>query len=554
MEKKISAINISADKSTLDKLHSIYVNFKTDREQEMLAKIRMYGYEYTIPDVDVVDHSSVSVIYDFYFNSEDHTITDDMIGSSNPIELLYYGLYHGIHRTRFPATYNGTVSSWNQYCIDNEMKCYGTLLTQYLEQNVKSNVHYHGILELGNTYGYMADMDAPNDYNGTDWKVYCKEKMFEMYNMTLNYSYSHVYLGNYYGDIDDVKSMLNSYSKAVSMGNTSAMCELGDYYYTSNNAMTVKYYKMAVDNGSDTTGLADFYNGEEDVDNMMHYNMIAYERGNPQAMCNLGEYYKKIGYTNMMFKFFNMADKLGYTPVYALIATYYKEENDNNNMLKYNKLAVDSGNIDAIYEMATYYKDARESGNMCTYLLFGAQNDNVDCINEINNQLQNNPNTMRLLEFRDYLSPINKKILIKKILEQFAIIDYLKSDGITLDNVLEGLYANVGKIDPVPALVPVPVAIPIPAPGVPVAPGVPLNDDSDDNLDFSDDLSDSDSEDDLAALIGKYKPKKKMPFKRRVMVKRKPARKVMRKKKSIRKAMPKKILRKRDAKTGRYVW
>ena len=540
MEKKISAINISVDKSTLDKLHSTYVNFKTDREQEMLAKIRTYGHEYTTIDVDVVDHVSVSVIYDFYFNSEDHTITDDIIDSSNPIELLYYGLYHGIHRTRFPATYNGTVSSWKQYCIDNEMKCYGTLLTQYLEQNVKSDVHYHGVLELGDIYQDMTDMDAPNDYDGTDWKLYCKEKMLEMYNMTLSYSYSHVYLGNYYGGIDDVKSMLNSYSKAVSMGNTSAMCKLGDYYYDNDNdAMAVKYYKMAVDNGSDTTGLADFYNGEDDVDNMMHYNMIAYERGNPQAMCNLGEYYKKIGYTNMMFKFFNMADKLGYTPVYALIATYYKEKNDNNNMLKYNKLAVDSGDIDAICEMATYYKDAGESGNMCTYLLFGAQNDSGDCIDEINNQLQNNPNTMRLLEFRDYLSPINKKILIKKILEQFAIIDYLKSDGITLDNVLEGLYATVGKIDDSPATQ-VHVA-------VQVAPVAPLNDD---DLDFSDDSSDS--EDDLAALIGKYKPKKKTPLKRRVMVKRKPARKVQRK--PVRKAMPKKMLRKRDAKTGRVVW
>lgn len=90
--------------------------------------------------------------------------------------------------------------------------------------------------------------------------------------------------------------MLKYYDKAILKGNPMAMVNLGNYYRRNENIEeALRYYKMAVDMGSTVAmnNLASFYQSLGDYENMIKYCDMIIEFVNTSPSIQLKEKYKE---------------------------------------------------------------------------------------------------------------------------------------------------------------------------------------------------------------------------------------------------------------------
>jgi TPR repeat protein len=86
--------------------------------------------------------------------------------------------------------------------------------------------------------------------------------------------------------------------------------------------------------------------------------MMAIEKGNIEAMYNLGYYYKEIekNYGEMK-KYYMMAIEKGYDSAMNNLGYYYENiEKNYEEMKKYYIMAIEKGNINAMNNLGSYYK------------------------------------------------------------------------------------------------------------------------------------------------------------------------------------------------------
>ena len=104
------------------------------------------------------------------------------------------------------------------------------------------------------------------------------------------------YIGLYYAKVkQDYQKMKMYYLMAIERGDSNAMNNLGLYYEFTEVELMKQYYLMAIELGNSNAmnNLGHYYeNTEVDSELMMRYYLMAIERGNSAAMVNLGRYYE----------------------------------------------------------------------------------------------------------------------------------------------------------------------------------------------------------------------------------------------------------------------
>src|SRR3989344_246982 len=129
------------------------------------------------------------------------------------------------------------------------------------------------------------------------------------------------------GEYDIAKKM---WLMAIEKGNDQAMCNLGSYYK----------------------------NIEQNYDKMKKYYLMAIVKGNDQAMCNLGSYYKNIEHNyEEMKKYYLMAIEKGNDLAMSNLGLYYQQiEHKYDEMKKYYLMAIEKDNNQAMCNLGLYYQ------------------------------------------------------------------------------------------------------------------------------------------------------------------------------------------------------
>ena len=129
---------------------------------------------------------------------------------------------------------------------------------------------------------------------------------------------------------------------------------MDDLLYICRNLDIDKYdlYKYMLNR----IGYYAFNLGEYDIAKKMW--LMAIEKGNDQAMCNLGLYYKKIEHNyDEMKKYYLMAiDKSNYLAMFDLGSYYKNIEQNYDKMKKYYLMAIVKGNDQAMCNLGSYYR------------------------------------------------------------------------------------------------------------------------------------------------------------------------------------------------------
>jgi TPR repeat protein len=121
--------------------------------------------------------------------------------------------------------------------------------------------------------------------------------------------------------------MIKYYLMAIEKGNSDAMYQLGYYYKNiTNYDEMIKYYLMAIQKGNCDARyqLRDYYKNIENYDEIKKNYLMAIEKDNSDAMCKLGDYYKNIKNYDEMKKYYLMAIEKDNSYAMCQLGHYYK--------------------------------------------------------------------------------------------------------------------------------------------------------------------------------------------------------------------------------------
>ena len=179
-------------------------------------------------------------------------------------------------------------------------------------------------------------------------------------------------IGKYYYCIGNRDEMKKYYMLAIEKGNTDAMFNMG--YCGDNDELIVKYYMMAVEKGNSDAmgGIGAYYEHKHNYSEMKKYYTMAIERGNPYAMFQLGCYYNlERDYDNMK-RYYLMAIEKGHTG--AMYCLGSKEELiKHGSGLKYFMMGIAKGDTSCMIRVAEYYRDIGDNVEMEKYYMMAAE-------------------------------------------------------------------------------------------------------------------------------------------------------------------------------------
>jgi hypothetical protein len=169
-----------------------------------------------------------------------------------------------------------------------------------------------------------------SSYSRKIYDLFINDKIFEP---NINNVDDLYYLGVYYQHFrkgQDNDLMKKYYLLAIEKGNTEAMNNLGVHYQWReiNYDLAKKYYFMAI------------------------------EKGNSRAMCNLGCYYRDVEKNyDLMKKYYLQAIEKGNSEAMDNLGYYYERIDKNYDLMKkYYLQAIDKGNPSAMISLSSYYE------------------------------------------------------------------------------------------------------------------------------------------------------------------------------------------------------
>ena len=146
---------------------------------------------------------------------------------------------------------------------------------------------------------------------------------------------------------------------------------IGLYYehICKNEVKMYKYYEMAVKLGNSNAmnNLGCYYKNKNDIPNMLKYWEMAVALGHSRAMSHLGYYYNEQNDIQNMLKFYKMAVELGNSTAMGNLGCYYYKSKDFPNMLKYWNMAVTLGDSYVMTSLGQYYNEQKDIPNMLKY-------------------------------------------------------------------------------------------------------------------------------------------------------------------------------------------
>jgi tetratricopeptide (TPR) repeat protein len=99
------------------------------------------------------------------------------------------------------------------------------------------------------------------------------------------------------------------------------------------------------------------------------------------------------------------------------LGLYYQQQKDYDNMMKYYLMAIDKGDSDAMFNLGLYYKQQKDYDNMMKYYLMAIDKGDSDSVNELNNTFNKlSPDLLKLTtQYIKYLSKTNLIILNEQV-------------------------------------------------------------------------------------------------------------------------------------------
>ena len=234
--------------------------------------------------------------------------------------------------------------------------------------------------------------DYGNSSNESDSEQYTSEDISEDERLIPRTPTEYYYFGVYYAHLLNNQSMKNMDKELVRLKTNKAIIYLAEAIkYDIVEAMVVLGY---------------MYNISNTIAPMIKFYNMAIKRNHPQAMNNMGQFYKNMldskslnfeireKYIKLMVNYFKMAIELKHSDAMNNLAYYYedivrstkdmkKRKKYTKLMLKYYIMSVDHGNGDAMFNLANYFKYISDITNMKKYLLMGSELDNYYCIEDL---------------------------------------------------------------------------------------------------------------------------------------------------------------------------
>lgn len=300
------------------------------------------------------------------------------------------------------------------------------------------------------------------------------------------------YYGLYYHIHDDMPKMIHYYQLAIDKGSTSAMIGMGVYYEHVNDIdKAIEHYQLAIDEGNSYGNMymAKLYLRRSETTQMTKFFKAAVAEKNSHGIYIYGLYFKakilstpgiadKAEFLRKMIPLFEQSAELGNTRAMLELGKHYESSNDNDKALLYYLMVTEHGNDDGLYhlgmyykknnlpnlmikcfnecikkgydsvifELAEYYKQKNEHEHMIGYYIMGHEKGINRCTSSINEYVKNSNDTFDLVRYRKYLDTDNKKRLMKFVMNQYKIIDWLNSEKTSLDGVMKDLYTNMNTV------------------------------------------------------------------------------------------------------------
>jgi hypothetical protein len=163
-----------------------------------------------------------------------------------------------------------------------------------------------------------------------------------------------------------------------------------------------------------------YYKIKKNYEQMKKYYLIAIEKGNSDAMYNLGFYYQetKKDYKKMK-KYYLMAIEKGHCKAMNSLGFYYQDKkNDYEQMKKYYLMAIEKGHRVVMYNLGFYYQTIEKNyEQMKKYYLMAIEKGDYDTIYHLELFCKNNNDTLGLLQL--YIK-IDDKTKISDILVNYC--------------------------------------------------------------------------------------------------------------------------------------
>lgn len=158
-------------------------------------------------------------------------------------------------------------------------------------------------------------------------------------------------LGLKYEKEGDYEKMKEYYQIEIEKGNANAMFNLGHYYHTK-----VRNYKK-----------------------MKHYYDMAIKRNHSYAMCNMANYHHDRREYKDAEKYYLMAIRLDNPTAMNNLGNMYMKQKKYSEAIQYLKLSADRGSISALFNMGCCYKEIGNYELMVTYYELGVEKRSIEC-------------------------------------------------------------------------------------------------------------------------------------------------------------------------------
>jgi hypothetical protein len=196
-------------------------------------------------------------------------------------------------------------------------------------------------------------------------------------------------LAKHYEKSNNVKLMIKYYKMAGNLDNSSALNDLGQYYFNSKSYDLAEYYyvrAIELNNSIATYNMAyyDQFITKNYIRMMSAYEkLISIRPIRPEAiesMINLAVYYKHQKNINQMLKYLNMAKTHGSSKAKLHLGLYYQENADVLNMTLHYEDLINSDDPEAsiaLNNMAMYYVGIGNNDQTLKYLKMGVEKNNA---------------------------------------------------------------------------------------------------------------------------------------------------------------------------------
>ena len=226
-------------------------------------------------------------------------------------------------------------------------------------------------------------------------------------------SISSIYALVYHLGLKEYDKAEKYYLKAIEKGNVDALFNIGNLYSDQKEYdKAEKYYLKAIEKGNVDAlfNIGNLYSDQKEYDKAEKYYLKAIEKGNVDALFNIGNLYSDQKEYDKAEKYYLKAIEKGDVDALLNIGYLYSEQNKYDKAEKYYLEAIEKGNVDALLNIGYLYSDQKEYNKAEKYYLEAIEKGNVDALFNIGNLYSDQKEYDKAEKY--YLEAIEKDVFV----------------------------------------------------------------------------------------------------------------------------------------------